>query len=221
MDAARITSVVNRGYGIAARKIGPVFDVYRPSTATADPIVPLNKVRTLNATFVVAGKGYVFNKALTSGDAWVHGLLDPTNLEIGDYFVNADHGTFFLSGTGHILPILCVACTQNRITIARPNTAASFGLNGYGGSMPSNEDDILVDWPASLRIGGSARPGGGDDLPMDVGVGDWGLILPPLPGGVTIRSSDVLTDEMNTRFIIGACELTQYGWDIKLTQAVT
>ena len=219
MDHNRLQQVLGRGYGIAAKKIGPVYDVYRPSGAES-PLDEDNKLAAMNADFTPHNAAWFsYDKAPDHQTNMFHGLFDTREIEVGDYFVHATHGTYFVAGKASTFPALCIQC-QRIVSVSRPVGATALGLNGYGGNVPSTEVAVVTDWPASLLEMGKGRNKQYGDLPGDVGAGAWQLYLPPV-SGVILRDSDILVDDLDRRYVLGTCELQSYGWRCKAMQMVT
>ena len=219
MDATRLAQVQARGYGIAAAKIAAVFDVYRPAGAD-DPLDAGNKTGTLNAIFSPHNSaGFSFDRPSDYTSPLFHGMFDFTSVQVFDYFVNANVGTYFVASIDPIVPPLCVQCYRT-VSVTRPQGASVVGLNPYGGNVPATEDAVMTNWPASLLEIGKGRNKQTGELPGDVGSGAWQLYLPAV-AGVILRDSDILTDDLGRRYVLGTCELQGLGWRCKAMQMVT
>lgn len=220
MDSARLQQVLGRGYGIAAKKIGPMHDVYRPSGA-ADPISIGNKIGALNASFTPHNaSGFSFDRPSDHSSPLFHGLYDLRTTQRFDYLVSQeDQATFLILSQGVAMPPLCVSC-QRTVSVSRPHGAADVGLNPYGGNVVATEVPVMTNFPASLLEMGKGRNKQTGDLPGDVGAGAWQLYLPYVDG-VLLRDSDILVDDLDRRYVLGVCELQDLGWRCKAMQMVT
>lgn len=213
MDAALIQQKVYRGYALAAQRIGPVFNLYRPTS----PISPLAgaPIAALNASFnaqdMKYGKPNVYGKPL-----W-YALVDGTQTQVNDYLTNGKQ-TFFIAAMQTLLPILAVQCT-NTLNVFRPQQQTAAGTNPYGGTVDENQTELMTAWPASVLQGTKGEKDGAV-LPGDVRLPWWAILLPAFPG-VTLRSADIITDDLDRRFIISSAELTDLGWRITAMQAQT
>jgi hypothetical protein len=220
MDAARLSAVINRGHGIAARNIALQHEHYRPAGAH-NPLAAGNQLGTIHAAFdPPSSGGFSFTKASTHQDQLFHGLFDATGFQVFDYLREPASGrTFFVAGLDHIEPPLCVEC-QRIVTVSRPQGATQVGVNPYGGSVPETEIELMVGWPAALVEGrGGAKPSA-SDLPGDAGFARYALMLPYVEG-VVLRPSDIIVDELGRRYIATGFELQSYGWRGNMMQVAT
>lgn len=214
MDAAKLQQKVYAGYGKAATRIGPLFNLHRPSSA-ANPVSPGTWLGTLNASFnaqdMTYGKPNVYGKPL-----W-YALLDGTLTQVGDYLVNDDK-MYFIAAMQQTLPILAVDCNRT-INVRRPQQQSGVGAVGYGGDIDSNETPLMTGWPASV-LQGTKGEKGEVNLPGDVRNPWWQILFPAFPG-INLRTSDIVTDDMQRRYVISSAELTDLGWRLTAQQAQT
>lgn len=217
MDAATLQAKVYAGYGKAALRIGYVFDRYRPSSAF-NPTAPGNLAESLRASFTAGPAGHNFEKASSYKSQLYLGLFDARNAAPGDYLVSGAWGTFFIASMAPVLPIFCVGC--NRVmSAARAPVQTGIGALPYNGETPGNEVAVMTAWPASVlytQKGRSAEVG----LPMDLPSPFFEILMPDYPG-VTLRSGDVLTDDLGQRYVVSAAELTELGWRLSTQMAET
>jgi hypothetical protein len=219
MDAARLQSKVYSGYGKAALRIGYDFTVYRPNGANA-PIVSGNIFGSpINAAFTPRASGFNFEITSTYEQPLFHGLFDATNLLVGDYLVNASHGTYFIIAKQDQAPVLCVQC-NNTVSIVRPEGPSGVGAQGYSGATTSSETPVMTSWPASLVFDARGRNSGAA-LPMDE-VNPYFTVLLPALSGVDVRPSDIVTDGNSParRYIVASSEHSPLGWRMMVRQAV-
>lgn len=213
MDAATLQSKIYGGYAKAALRIGPSFQLFRPSSAT-NPF-QYGPLGTLNASFnamdMTYGKPNVYGKPL-----W-YALVDGTQTLVGDYLTNADK-TYFIAAMQQTLPILAVECNRT-LNVYRAGQQSTVGALPYGGNTAAAETLLMKGWPASV-LQGTKGENGGVGLPGDVRLPWWAILMPAFPG-VTLRAYDILTDELNNRYIISSAELTDLGWRFTALQAQT
>lgn len=230
MDAARIQAKINAGYRKAAARVAFNYDVYRPN-GPIDPLLSANKFTTIPAAFTVhSSANFNFGKPSDFTNALFHCLADVTTIQIGDYFVNTDYGTWFLAARDALVPPLAVSCNRT-LTISRRGTLRDNGgatvtkgaVEAYGaavstadGPTPANEP-LMQTWPASVLKG--SRGLRGDALPGDVGQGMFSIILPALDG-INLRPSDIIEDDLGNFFNIQIANRIGKVWAIEAQQAI-
>lgn len=213
MDAAKLQQKVYAGYAKAALRIGPDFDLYRPS-APDNPLDAGNKVATLPASFNAEDMKYGKPNKQVKPTWYV--LIDGRITQVGDYLQNSKQ-TFFIAAQQTILPILAVECNRI-ISILRPAAPAGVGQLPYNGNIDATEVSLMENWPASVLQGtkGEAEK----ILPGDTR-NPWWAILLPYWSGVTLRSADIITDDLERRYVVSSAELTDLGWRLTCAQAQT
>lgn len=213
MDSAKLQNRVYKGYAKAALRIGPLFNVFRPS----DPLSPLSNgpVATLNASF--NAEDMTYGRPNKYGKPTWFCLVDGTQTLVGDYLIN-DSQTFFIAAMQPILPILAVDCNRT-ISVFRPQQQAGQGLMPYGGNTDTNETLLMSGWPASV-LQGTKGEKGGVNLPGDVRNPWWQALFPAF-SGLNIESAYIVTDDLNRRYIVSSAELTDLGWRCTMMQAET
>lgn len=223
MDNATLAARVNRGFGIAARIVGPSFAQYRP-LGVSTAIVPANYIGTIPA-WITADVTLMASKPFAYGKPVGYAAIDTTLTDPGDYLVGAivpggDPQTFFISSQDIPAVVQVVNCNQT-VSIRRPLPAALPGMNPpYGGDTGPTQPDVLTDWPASVLVTLRAVRGP-IELPGDTGQGRWIVLLPPTP--VELRTSDivVLGDADTSRGVVNAAELTSLGWRLAVEEQAT
>lgn len=214
MDAAFLQSKIYYGYAKSAQYIGPIYSLYRPTSAV-NPIAPATLLGTLNASFnamdMTYGKPNLYGKPL-----W-YALVDGTQTAVGDYLVNDDK-TYFIAAMQQTLPILAVECNRT-LNIFRPQQQTQAGVNPYGGTVDDNQTELMTAWPASVLQGTKGEKDGAV-LPGDVRLPWWAILLPAYPG-VTLLTADIITDDIDRRYIISSAEESDLGWRITAMQAQT
>jgi hypothetical protein len=214
MDPTLLQDRISRGLGAAARAIGRLTDAYRPSAAD-DPLARTNRFLRLPAAFSAPDNRFARPNAF--GAALWHGVFDAAYTRVGDYLVQGED-VWFVAAQQKLLPVLCVQANRT-ISLARPAAPAAPGANAYGGVTLSAATPLMGNWPASvLGAGGSGRPEA--DLPSDASVPYWTVLLPAWPG-VTLRTGDLVTDDLARTAVVAAAELTPLGWRLSAKQATT
>lgn len=210
MNGERLQSKLFAGYGKAAKRIGFEYQQFRASSA----LNPLSKtpVQSLYCSFTT---DYHFNKPNKYGQATWLGLFDGSNVEVGNWLVGHE-GTFFVAAMQATLPIYCVQCNRT-ISVLRVGQSGSKGAVGYGGDTKATETVLMSGWPASI-LQGSKGEQNDVKLPGDVRTPWWVMLFPAFTG-VTLRTSDIVTDDIGRRYVISSAELTDMGWRVTAMQA--
>lgn len=215
MDGNTLQAKVYAGYAAAAQRVGQSFGQYRPAAGTS-ALAAGNQIGTLLAAFDPGP--FNFAKAQDYGKATWNCLADGRVLQPGDY-LSAASGTYFIAGMRPLLPIQAVLCNRT-VTVWRPQQQIGIGALGYGGSTETNQTAIATGFPASVLA--AAKTGHAPtNLPGDVADGWYTLLLPSLPGGVQILAHDIVTDDLNNRYVLSAVELSDLGWRCSMMQAET
>lgn len=220
MDAARLQTVINRGYGIAATNIGGTFQHYRPASVSS-VIAPANLLGSRYAAMAAHGNDFSFGRPDTHRDHYNNALFDPSGAQRFDYLVNATLGTWFIANLEPIKPPLVVRCDRT-ITLKRPGSGSpcgTIGLGGYGGVTAGNGTPLMSGWPASLSEAGSRGAKGVADLPMSAG-GPMVEIMLPSWAGVILEPADIVEDDIGRRYVLRSAELTVFGWKLIAVGAV-
>lgn len=212
MDSDTLQKKIYQGYGKAALRIGPVNTVYRATSA----VLPKGAtITTLNASFNAEDMKY--GRPNKYGKPTWFGVFDGTLTRVGDYLVGSQ-GTFFIAAMQLTLPILMVECNRT-LTVLRPQQQTGVGGVGYGGNTSVGESVLMQGWPASV-LQGTKGERTEAMLPGDVR-SPWWITLMPAYSGVVLRSDDIMTDELNRRYVISSAELTGAGWRLTCMQAQT
>ena len=217
MDAARLNDRVSRGMGQAAVHLGELYEAFRPRDAVA-PLSPANRLLCLNAAFHAEDKDW--NRSARYDQPLWFALYDTAYTRPGDY-LRGSGGIFFIAAQPPLLPTVCVL-TNRVVSFTRPDGARQPGSNGYGGVQQREEIVILDGWPASVLMASTGGRSAGA-LPGEPGAASWVVRLPALHGlrAIELRQDDLMTDETGTVAIINAVELTELGWRLTTTQAIT
>jgi hypothetical protein len=217
MDAAKLEAKIFGGYAKAAKRIGYVYDVFRPAGA-ADPLTVL--VASQNAAF--SALEWTFKRAgLPEKPCW-YCVSDGRLLQVGDYLVRG-RSIYFIGGMQSILPIIAVECNR-RIWVQRPPVPSGVGAVSYSGVCAGDDDIVLGSpggaggWPAAELFGGKTRThaelaASGDEH----GFRFWLPVSVP----IVIASGDIIVDDLGRRFSVGGAELTEQMWRLDVTEVHT
>ncbi len=214
MDGTRLQQIVMGAYGKAAQQIGTPYQQYRPISAT-DPISVIALLGSMQVSMNADDPTYA--RPNVYGKATWYAVADGTQLAVGDYLVGVE-GTFFIAAIQQLLPIFVVNC--NRIaSVTRAEENSGAGMQPYNADEVSTEIALMTQWPCSI-LQGTKGEKGNSDLPGDVR-SPWVAILLPYWSAVTLRTSDIVTDDLGRRYIISSAELTDLGWRLTALQAQT
>src|SRR5471030_859453 len=214
MDAALLQQKIYMGYSKAALRIGYTYTLYRPTSAL-NPISPSNIITSLPASFNAEDMKY--GRPNKYGKPTWYCLVDGTQTQVGDYLIYGS-STYFIAAQQLALPILAVECNRI-INLLRPQQLSGTRTVGYGGDTVANESVLMTGWPASV-LQGTKGEGSEVDLPGDVR-NPWWVVLLPYSPDITLRTGDIVTDELTRRYIISSAELTDLGWRLTAMQAQT
>ncbi len=205
MDGTILQDKINRGMGLAARKLGTPFIVYRPTQAT-DPLSSRNRVIKLCASF--NAEDGRFRKVSNFGKPIWWGVFDASYTQPGDYLVG-ESGTYFISAERPLLPVQCVA-TNHVVQILRAATPAP---GGYSGFSAATATQIVKGFPASLL---EAESRGSEADVRAQKFGGWSLLLPALLASPQV--GDVVIDDASMTYMVGAAEQSALGWRLLVRQ---
>jgi hypothetical protein len=205
MDGTILQDRISRGMGVAARKLGTPFIVYRPTQA-ANPLSSRNRVIKLYASFNAEDDR--FRKVSGFGKPVWWGVFDASYTRPGDYLVG-ESGTYFICAQRPLLPVQCVS-TNHVVQILRAATPVT---GGYSGFSAATATQIIEGFPASLLETG-ARGSEADVRTQKFG--GWSLLLPALPA--TPQVGDVVIDDASMTYMVGAAEQSALGWRLLVRQ---
>lgn len=213
MDAAKLQGKIYSGYAKAAKRIGYVYDVYRPASA-ADPMT--TKVASLNASF--SAREWTYTKANLPDRPYWYCLMDGRETAVGDYLVRGQT-IYFVAGMQSELPILAVQCNGS-VWMSRQASADQVGDVGYGGSCEHTDTPVIgtpggPGWPASILFGGRTRRY--EPLPASADEHGFRILLPASIPAV-VRAADMLTDDLGRRFQVAGAERTEQLWQLDVTE---
>jgi hypothetical protein len=218
-DINALQRFTNLGYGIAAQYLGATYNQFRP----VDPLNPLaNQIGIVQAAFDIDAK-FSGARPAKPGLALYYAMADFSVVQQGDYLMRAETAgctdLYFFAGSEPAKPPQCVRCNR-LLTLIRPGMQAGAGEVGYGGDNAGHDTALLGGWPANVDQGTKGN-NGPVNLPEDTRMGWIKAMLPVLPAGIVIQSSDVLTDDLDRRFVVSSAELSWTGWRVtaELTEA--
>ena len=214
MDAVKIQARVDRGYGIAAKKVGQLCEIRRPWRA----VQPIGAEASLGRIMAFFDPDYKFQARRPSlyGKPLFGVAIDRTDVRIGDYLLGA-HDTWFLAGIEPLLPTMGVKCNVV-MAVSRPGPVLVPGRNPYSGRTTATDAPMMAGWPASILIGGRTQAGRAN-LPGDVPDRGAQMLVPWWPG-VTMRTSDRVSDDQGRVWNVSEAELTDLGWRVELVLSV-
>ena len=203
MDGAGLQSIIDRGYGIAAQRIGFPCSVYRPASML-NPVGGTPLYTNVMAGFTTGSEYSRYNKPKVPD--WT-ALLDGTNIQIGDWFVGAQ-GTFYIADMQKILPIAAIRCNRT-VSIVRPGYSAV-------SATPVAETTIASSFPVFGFTSTRGRSLSGIPVQTQSDSGIHGMVFylnNHSVGG--IRIEDVIVDENGDRFVIDSAALTSFGYIVE------
>ncbi len=183
-----------------ANKLGVPYSLFRP-TGASTPLAPANQIQTLNA-LLDASLSLAFNAPNKFGNALFAAILNPKAVQPCDYLVGPE-GTFFISSTEPLKPILAVQC--NRVISFERPSSGSPGSRLYGGSTSEPIASLI---PASVLTGTKGERNVSETLPDDSRMPWETILVPALPGMPMFQQADQFTDDIGRRFTVSAAELT-------------
>ena len=203
MNARTLQDRISKGMGVAARRAGCLFGLYRPA-GIVQPVTPGNRILELPAVFAPAGKrgGAVYGQSLWSG------TFDSSYTQPGDYLANASE-TYFVASQLPGLDVQCVL-TNRTVSIVRPMPAMQ---GGYSGFFSTPGDVVITQWPACLFESGGNAEGG---RVGETRFGGWTLLLPMLPA--LPQTADVVSDDLGGAYVVGSAEQSVLGWRLAVRQ---
>lgn len=211
MDGTKLQTKIYKGYGQAAKRIGFDYQQFR-ATSASNPLTS-TALQTLPASFTT---NFNYSAPNKYGQATWLGLFDARTFQPGDFLVGRQ-GTFFIAAMQDTLPIYCVQ-TNRVVSVLRVSQDAPVGLGSWAGDKrATTEVTIMQGWPASI-IQGTKGETNEAKLPGDVKT-PWWAILMPAWSGVELRTSDIIRDDLDRKYVISSAELTDMGWRITAMQA--
>ena len=224
MNGLFLQDRLNAASGRAAAIIGLPCDVYRPpdfrlpgSDPMADPTGQDRFRMRMNAIFLPVG-GRIRRPVPATDPLW-EVAIDGAYTRPGDIIVRrSDRAVFYIAAQQPLLPILCVSAPR-RVTIKRPPSASVAGVNLYGGTVAALDTVLAANWPASILAAGNQGTGLAS-IPAELSPGMWQVLLPPSLY-LTLRTTDLVTDDQGRTGVISTIETTEYGARLTVQLAST
>jgi len=210
MDGTKLQAKIYIGYGKAAKRIG--FDYQQFRATSANNPLSTTVLQTLPVSFTTK---FTYSAPNKYGEATWLGLFDGRQFAVGDFLVGRQ-GTFFIAAMQDTLPIYCVQ-TNRTVDVLRVGMDAGVGLGGWAGGVRADEVPIMHGWPASILQGTKGETNEAK-LPQDVKTPWWLILIPAYPG-IVLRTSDIIRDDLDRKYMISSAELTDMGWRITAMQA--
>lgn len=209
-DYALIQEKIYTGYGKAAKRLGQVFNHYRPASAF-DPVSAPFLIGTI---LMSSNTSWSYMKYDGYGGAARNLVIDGNKTQPFDYLVG-EKETFFIAAMQPIVPIMGVM-VDSTISITRATQSNDVGYGGYSGHTDITDVTIMQNIPVSLLNGsrGSKNP---VDLPTDTKMPMYQLLMPFLDD-VIVTNGDFVIDQNGTRYVISAHELTELGWRLGVVE---
>jgi hypothetical protein len=210
---SEIQSLIDQGLGYGADVLGEVCDWRRPRRAI-NPIDEAARMGTLKSWF---DPSFQFTGKAPSmyGKPVFGALLNRAPCRVGDY-LTAPSGTYFLAAIQPLLPTAAVACNAVA-TVLRAAGNVTAGAQPYGGRTNATDVVLMQGWPCSALTGGKQEAGRAD-LPGDVTMKGYTILMPIWPG-VVIRTSDRISLDSGVMVTVAQAEGTDLGWRILGTQS--
>ncbi len=205
-----IQAKIWRGYNIAAQKLGATYQFYRPSGGSFPGTATISLPVSLNAEDMKYGKPNKYAKA-----TW-YALVDGTTLDVGDYFIGPQ-GTFFVAALQPLLPIFVVECNRT-VTLSRVQMPAGIAAPAYGGMTAANEIAYANGVPCSILQGTKGEKSDAN-LPADTRMPWFNVLMPASVGSV--QYGDLMVDDRGYRYVVSSAELTDLGYRLTATLAMT
>jgi hypothetical protein len=229
--ASGIQSKIWKGYAKAAGKLSASYQFSRPqagrmllegggallledgSSLLLEQSFPGNAIFSLPVSLNAEDMKY--SKPNKYGKATWYALFDGTSVNVGDYFIGPQ-GTFFVAAMQPMLPILVVECNR-KVSIYRPQTQTGVGAEGYGGTTQQNEKLLVSGVPCSI-LQGTKGEKSETNLPGDTRSPWWAILMPGTVG--RIKPDDIITDDLDQRYIVSSQESTDLGYRITAMMAL-
>jgi hypothetical protein len=91
--------------------------------------------------------------------------------------------------------------------------------NSYGGYTAGESSNLMTDYPACV-LGETRTASPTVDLPTEMTVPYWNVLLPSAPG-IILSPGDMISDDLYRSATIVGSELTHMGWRINAKMATT
>jgi hypothetical protein len=219
MNLATLQARLNRAAARTGSLIGSPCDIYRPKapiTPLTPPLWPEHRIHRLHAAFFPHTHP---NRPAPDTEPYWHAYFDSTHTQPGDIIRRlTDNSIWFIAAHQPGQTTLCIQATHT-ITLTRPQTPTTAGLNPYSGATQATDTHIATQWPAFItttKSAGTALATNQSQLQTNT----WTTLLPtslttiPKPG-------DKITNTQNQTAIITTTTRTPQTWQISAVQVST
>jgi len=209
MNGTTLNAKIQRGYAIAAGKIGVSHAWYRPSSA----LTPFaTQFGSLNAAFNVAG---LFAKQTQADQIFWQAIADGSQLAIGDYLVGPH--TWCIVGLEPLMPVIAMRCTDT-VSISR-STEVFSATDGLTQTLTQ----IAAGMPCYIQLkkdkGYSAPVAFPAPTNTSAPMPEW-IVYIGL-GGITpdgfIQEGDLIQDENGNHWKVDAASNSTLTWQLAVT----
>jgi len=201
MDGARLQTLIYKGYGKEAEKVGFDYEVFRAASFLS-PTQSAYSMGTLKCSFAADEKMSVSNKYQTP--TWIL-RADGNQLEVLDFLVGP-YGTFYVASKQPNLPMEAVRC----------NSAVSIGRVSYDTDPVTGVlAPVVTNYAEALPMFKQYRR---EDIRRDASTGEeignaithWRAFI-PLPIE-TLQQGDIIVDENDIKYTVDAPDFTSAGY---------
>jgi len=194
MDGATLQARVYAGQGQLARKIGFACTQYR-TDQLFDPIDPGYEVGTV---YAAVSKTRLFHMPPDYRDATELLWADGRDLQVRDFLVSADQGTFYVAWMPYNLPISAVRCNCV-LKIDRP-------ISGTNDSTPIAEG--IPAYMLNTRLEMKSPPGSFGTAAQPLS--HWRVMIPLAEG--LLQQNDTLTDQNGVHYTLNVPDFQRIGY---------
>lgn len=205
MDFATIQQKIYDGYGKAALRIGPTYNVYR-ATSFLNPISAPNWIGSTNASFNIGG---TYNGQSKANQLYWQAIVDASVLQVGDILVGPE--TYVMVAMDPLMPPIALRCTQT-LNFMRPIVDNAPGAQPY--PNPQMDTAYATGIPGVLTVKKeTGRPD--PQLPTDNALRAFYGAFFWLPDG-TVLTRDQVTDENGDNYQVVSAQKGLLGYEALL-----
>jgi hypothetical protein len=216
MNLSTLQARLDRAAARTGCLIGSPCDLYRPKAPQTPPLGPEHRIHRLHAAFFPNTHP---NRPAPDTEPYWHAYFDGTNTKPGDIIRRlTDNSIWFIAARQPGQTTLCIQATHT-ITLTRPQTPITAGLNPYSGATQATDTLIATQWPAFITTTKSAGTGLAN-IPSELQTSTWTTLL-PISLTTTPKPGDKITNTQNQTAIIATTTLTPQTWRISAVQVST
>ncbi len=209
MNGTLLNAKIQRGYAIAAGKIGVSHAQYRPT----DPLTPFaTSIGNLPAAFNVAGS---FAKQTQADQIFWQAIVDGSKLELGDYLLGLH--TWCIVGLEPLMPVIAMRCTDT-VSISR-STEVFSATDGLTQTLTQIASGIPCYIQLKKNKGYSAPVAFPAPTNTSAPMPEW-IVYIGL-GGITpdgfIQEGDLIQDENGNHWKVDAASNSTLTWQLAVT----